>query len=147
MRRFAMAVAFAALLAGAAACTSKSSSASAPEGKLYSVEASARPAEVSSGEKGAVDLRLKLAQGAHLSEEAPFKIQVTGQGLAPVKARLGREDGAPSAGKEGVTQFELPFTAQDKGPASLGADMEFYVCTASLCEQHRENVQVSVRVK
>lgn len=145
MRRLDMALAFAALLA-AAACSSKSSGAGASAGKLYSVEASARSAEVAAGERGAVDLRLKLADGAHLSDEAPFKIQVSGQGLSPVKARLGREDSA-AGGKGGVAQFELPFTAQSKGPASLGADMEFYVCTASLCERHRENVQVAVQVK
>ncbi len=143
MRRTAMALVLALLLAGAA-CSSKSAGAGAEGGKPYSVEASARPAEVAAGDRGAVDLRLKLSQGAHLSDEAPFKIQVTGQNLSPVKARLGREDGAA---QEGATRFEVPFMAQAKGPASLGADMEFYVCTASLCERHRETVQVAVQVK
>jgi hypothetical protein len=140
--------ALAVLSVAAAGCSSKSPGGA--QDKLYSLEASARTPEVVAGEKGEVELQLKLARGVHVSDEAPFKILLSGRGLAPDKERLGHADAAPMQGAssgEGATRFEIPFTAQSKGPASLGADLDFYVCTATLCERQQEKVQVKVTVK
>ncbi len=145
MKRLASSIAaLAALSVVAAGCFSKSPGGG--QDKLYSLEASARSPEVAAGEKGEVELKLKLSDGAHLSDEAPFKILLSGRGLAPDKERLGRADATSKQGPD-ATRFEIPFTAQGKGPASLGADLDFYVCTATLCERQKEKVQVNVTVK
>ncbi len=121
----------AALLA-AVVCTQARAADEVDPATLYEVSTEGTSAKVKTGEKGVFVLSIKSKQGAHVSEEAPLKLEVKGTQLAPAKEKLGRED---SVGKKAAGQayadprFEVPFTASAAGKGSVDAKLVFFFCT------------------
>ena len=117
---------------------------------LYEVSTEGTSTQVKAGEKGMFVLSIKSKAGAHVSDEAPLKLQVKGTQLAPAKEQLGRED---SVAKKAEGQpfsdprFEVPFTAAAAGKAMVDAKLTFFICTEKLCARQQKTFSLPVEVK
>jgi hypothetical protein len=117
---------------------------------LYEVTTEGTSTKVKAGDKGVFVLSIKSKAGAHVSDEAPLKLQVKGTQLTPAKEQLGRED---SVAKKAEGQayvdprFEVPFTAAATGKGSLDAKLTFFICTAKICARQQKTVSIPVEVQ
>jgi hypothetical protein len=118
---------------------------------LYRVTTEGTTAKVAPGKKGTLVLEIQSLKGAHVSDEAPLRIQLTGSGaVAPEKTQLVYADSVrkPSASvKYPDPRFEVPLAAQGKGPGTVEAKMVFFVCTEQLCLRQQKTLLVPVTVE
>ena len=115
----------------------------------YSVSTDGTSQKVQKGKQGTLVIRFHTAKEAHISNEAPLKITLSGEKLTPAKQLLRYQDSVAKkqADKEFPDpRFEVPFTATDAGKGQLTAKLTFFVCTANLCERHQQTLQVPVEV-
>jgi len=133
--------------------------------KLYQVTTDGSTTKLGAGEKGKLVLSIKLSESAHVSDEAPLKIALTGtNGAVPEKTSLLYADQV-SKKPEGQKYanpvvFEVPFTvglpqgdkparAGEKAPpisATVDAKMTFFVCTDQICSRQQKQVSLPVQV-
>jgi hypothetical protein len=111
--------------------------------KRYKIEAPAAQAKV--GAKSTATLRIVASEGSHVSDEAPLKIALKGDGVKLDKELLHTADIADGRGAS--PRFDLPITGDRKGDATITAEMTFIVCTKELCEREQEQVTIPVRVQ
>jgi hypothetical protein len=139
------------LLVGLAVLAGRGAAAEEPDvTALYEVRTEGSSQKVKAGEKGTFVLAIKTKGGAHISEEAPLKVELSGQKVKPEKAKLGRTDsvGKKEAGQEHADpRFEVPFTAEGSGKGSVDAKLTFFVCTAKICARQQKAVSVPVEVQ
>ncbi|HUM09545.1 MAG TPA: hypothetical protein VLT82_01220 [Myxococcaceae bacterium] len=118
---------------------------------LYTLSTEGTTAKVGAGKKGTLVLEIQSLKGAHVSDEAPLRIQLSGTGaVTPEKTQLVYGDSVrkPSAGvKYPDPRFEVPLAAQGKGPGSVEAKMTFFVCTEQLCLRQQKTLSVPVTVE
>ena len=118
---------------------------------LYRITTEGTTAKVAPGQKGTLVLEIQSLKGAHVSDEAPLRIQLSGTGtVAPEKTQLLYGDSVrkPSASlKYPDPRFEVPLVAQDKGPGTVEAKMTFFVCTEQLCLRQQKTLSVPVTVE
>jgi hypothetical protein len=121
--------------------------------KLYEVTTEGSSTRVTSGEKGKLVLAIKSKDGAHISDEAPLKIQVGGKGVTPEKTSLTYKDQV-SKKAEGQKYpdpvvFEVPFRADPAAAvpaATVEAKLTFFVCTDQICARQQKTVSLPVQV-
>lgn len=117
---------------------------------LYEVSTEGTSAKLKAGEKGVFVLSIKSKEGAHVSDEAPLKLQVKGTQVTPAKEQLGRED---SVAKKAEGQafvdprFEVPFTAAVTGKGSVDAKLTFFICTEKICARQQKTFSIPVEVQ
>jgi hypothetical protein len=112
--------------------------------KPYSIKTEAQ--KVKAGEKGKISLHIQVTKpDSHVSDEAPLKITLKGEGVKLDKESLKTADVVE--GKGSSPRFEVPFTAEKKGEGSVTADMAFIVCTKEVCERETEKVIIPVSVQ
>ena len=109
----------------------------------YSVKVSAPKAAV--GKAAKAQLAIDVAQGSHVSPDAPLKILLKSDGLELTKAKLGHADAV--TGDAPSPRFEIPFVAKKKGAQHNTADATFIVCTQQLCEREHQNIDIPVNVQ
>jgi len=118
---------------------------------LYKVTTEGTTAKVEPGKKGTLILEIQSLKGAHVSDEAPLRIQLSGTGaVAPEKTQLVYADSVrkPSASvKYPDPRFVVPLAAQGKGPGTVEAKMTFFVCTEQLCLRQQKTLSVPVAVE
>ncbi|HZJ55337.1 MAG TPA: hypothetical protein VFD38_14450 [Myxococcaceae bacterium] len=118
---------------------------------LYRVTTEGTTAKVAPGKKGTLILEIQSLKGAHVSDEAPLRIQLSGTGaVAPEKTQLVYGDSVrkPSGSvKYPDPRFEVPLAAQGKGPGTVEAKMTFFVCTEQLCLRQQKTLSVPVTVE
>jgi len=118
---------------------------------LYRITTEGTTAKVAPGQKGTLVLEIQSLKGAHVSDEAPLRIQLSGTGtVAPEKTQLLYGDSVrkPSASlKYPDPRFEVPLVAQGKGPGTVEAKMTFFVCTEQLCLRQQKTLSVPVTVE
>jgi hypothetical protein len=116
---------------------------------LYDLSTDGTTLKVNAGEKGKIVLDLKAKAGAHISDEAPLKIELKGTGATVEKEKLGYKDSTTTK-KNGAEypdpHFEVPFTAATAGKASIEAKMKFFVCTEKQCTPQSKTVTLPVDV-
>jgi len=101
------------------------------------------------GQPGTFVLSIRTAKGAHISEDAPLKLTLSGSGgVEPGKSTLGRSDAKSLSKAEGPAdpRFEVPFTASSKGKATVEAKLTFFVCTETLCSRQQKTLTLPVTV-
>lgn len=116
---------------------------------LYEVTTEGTSTQVKAGEKGVFVLSIKTKPGAHVSEEAPLKLDVKGTQLTPAKEKLGREDSVSkkAAGQEFADpRFEVPFNTASAGKGSVDAKLTFFICTEKICARQQKTVSLPVEV-
>jgi hypothetical protein len=110
---------------------------------LYALSTDASTSRVKVGEKGKWVLAIQPKAGAHISDEAPFKIELSGAHLKVEREKLARQD---SVGPASSPRFEVPFTADAAGKASVDAKLTFFICTEKICSRQQKTVSVPVDV-
>jgi len=118
---------------------------------LYRLSTEGTTAKLAPGKKGTLVLEIQSLRGAHVSDEAPLRIQLSGTGaVTPEKTQLVYGDSVrkPSASvKYPDPRFEVPLAVQGKGPGAVEAKMTFFVCTAELCLRQQKTLSVPVTVE
>jgi len=120
----------------------------------YKVSTEGSTTQLQAGQKGKLVLSISLSESAHLSEEAPLRIAVSGtNGAAPEKTSLVYADQvsqkAPGQKYANPVVFEVPFSVAAKAPpitATVDAKMTFFVCTADICARQQQQVSLPVKV-
>jgi hypothetical protein len=117
---------------------------------LYELRTEGTSAAVRSGEQGRFVLTIRTRPEAHVSDEAPLKLELKGQKVEVAKARLSLAD---SVGKKAEGQayteprFEVPFTASEAGTGAVDAKLTFFICTDTLCARQQRTLSVPVQVE
>ena len=119
---------------------------------LYEVSTQGSSDRVKTGEKGKLVLEIRTKPGAHVSAEAPVKVELKGKNLSLDKEKLTGADSLakPEAGKEGVNpHFEVPFAGQTAGKGSVEGEATFFVCTekgTQVCLRQKRTISLPVEV-
>lgn len=138
-----------AALVAAIACTQASADEVDPS-TLYEVSTEGTSTKVKAGDKGVFVLAIKSKAGAHVSDEAPLKLQVKGAQLTPAKAELVLADSVAkkAEGQQWVDpRFEVPFTAAAAGKGTVDAKLTFFICTEKICARQQKTFSVPVEVQ
>lgn len=116
---------------------------------LYEVSTDGTSQKVTLGQTGKLVLAIKTKQGAHISDDAPLKIELTGSNVKPEKTKLSKADSVAQKadGQKFVEpRFEVPFTAETAGKGQLDAKVTFFLCTEQLCSRQQKTLTLSVDV-
>jgi hypothetical protein len=138
-----------AAVVAAVTCTQALAADEVDPASLYELSTEGSSTKVKAGEKGTFVLAIKTKAGAHVSEEAPLKLELKGAQVTPAKEKLGREDSVTkkAQGQAFVDpRFEVPFTAAAAGKGSVDAKLTFFVCTEKICARQQKTVSVPVEV-
>ncbi len=117
---------------------------------LYEVSTEGTSTQVKAGEKGVFILSIKSKEGAHVSDEAPLKLQVTGTQLSLAKEQLTREDSVAKKAEGHAfvdPRFEVPFTASAAGQGTVDAKLTFFICTEKICARQQKTISLPVEVQ
>lgn len=117
---------------------------------LYEISTEGSSKQVKSGEKGKVVIEIRAAKEAHVSTEAPLRIELVGKGAKPEKEKLTLADsvGQKQPGQDYANpRFEVPFSVTEPGAKSIEAKMVFFICTDTLCARQQRNVSVAFEAK
>jgi hypothetical protein len=117
---------------------------------LYQVTPEGTSSSLKVGEQGKLVVNIRPVAGAHVSEEAPLKVQLSSEhGMTLTKTLLTQKDSVGTKGPDeryANPRFEVPFTAKQPGPATVDAKVTFFVCTESLCQRQEKTLHLSVNV-
>jgi len=117
---------------------------------LYTVSTNGTTPRLHRGQKGLFVLEIQSLKGAHVSDEAPLKLTLTGTGaVAPERTALTYGDSTrkkSEAVKYPDPRFEVPLAATAVGTGSVEAKLTFFVCTADLCLRQQKTYSVPVTV-
>jgi hypothetical protein len=124
--------------------------AGADAASLYELITDGTSARLKAGDPGTLVIQFKLKSGAHVSDEAPLKIELSSPGLALSRERLTLADSA-NPKKPGETSFPeprfvVPFTPKAPGSTSVEAKMTFFICTEKLCARQQKSLSIPVEV-
>lgn len=115
----------------------------------YEVSTEGTSVKVKAGEKGKLVIEIRPKAGAHVSDEAPLKIELSSKESKLDASKLGYKDsvGKKKQGEDYATpRFEIGFTPSAQGKTTLEAKMTFFICTASQCARQTKNLSVPVDV-
>ena len=115
---------------------------------LYKLSTDGTTAHVAPGKPGTFVLEIQSLKGAHVSDEAPLRIQLSGSGpVTPGKTQLVYGDSMrkPSATvKYPDPKFEVPLSVSGKGAGAVDAKVTFFICTAEACLRQQKTLSVPV---
>jgi hypothetical protein len=128
-------------LAAAVAC------AQAPEVQtLYDISADGSSPTVKAGQAGKLVLSIQTKAGAHVSDEAPLKIELSSKEAKLDKSKLTLSDSVTKK-KAGSNEYPNPrFTPTVQGKMSIEAKMTFFICTDKVCARQTKTLNVPVEV-
>jgi hypothetical protein len=119
--------------------------------RLYDVSTEGTSATVKAGGRGAVVIAFKTRDGAHVSAEAPLKIELSSKDVKLDRARLALADsvvkGEAGAKAPPDPRFEVGFTAASPGRATIDAKLTFFICTETLCARQAATLALPVEVQ
>ena len=118
--------------------------------KYYEVMTTGSTTRLKAGETGKIVISIKVKNGAHVSDEAPLKIELSSRESSISKQKLTLADSL-NPKKEGEKdypdpKFEVPFTPATQGPTSVEAKMTFFICTEKLCSRQTRQLSFPVEV-
>ncbi|MEW5740798.1 MAG: hypothetical protein AB1938_17855 [Myxococcota bacterium] len=117
---------------------------------LYDVTTEGTSTQVKAGEKGKVAIAIKTKEGAHVSDEAPLKIELSSKEAKLDKQKLAYADSLAKKGEGEKSppdpRFEVAFTAP-KGKATVEAKLTFFICTDKICARQTKSLSLPVEVQ
>ncbi len=118
--------------------------------KFYEVTTDGSTTSLKAGESGKVVIAIKVKDGAHVSDEAPLKIELSSKQSKLAKEKLTLADSLNKK-PEGATdypdpRFEVGFTPATQGPTSVEAKLTFFICTEKLCARQTKQLSLPVEV-
>ena len=117
--------------------------------KSYDVSTEGTTTKLKAGEKGKLVIEIRSKAGAHVSDEAPLKIELSSKESKLDAQKLGYKD---SVGKKKqrrgypTPRFEVASPPPRRARPPLEAKMTFFICTASQCARQTKNLSVPVDV-
>ena len=117
---------------------------------LYVLSTAGSTTALHAGQPGIFVLSIQTVSGAHVSDDAPMKLLLSGSGpVQPAKAELGRADARPVQKGSGPAdaRFEVPFSVSGRGQGAVEAKLTFFVCTDTLCARQQKTVNLPVKVE
>lgn len=118
---------------------------------LYDVSTQGTSTEVKAGEKGTVVIAFTTKEGAHVSDEAPLKIELSAKGAKLDKQKLTLADSVADKADAGKSppdpRFEVAFTPAAPGQATVDAKLTFFICTDKICARQTKSLSLPVAVK
>ena len=112
---------------------------------FYEVSTEGTSTKLKAGETGKVIISIKSKNGAHVSDEAPLKIELSSKQSKLSKEKLTLADSV-TTGKKEDPRFEVPFTPTAHGQSSVEAKMTFFICTEKQCSRQVKNLTFPVEV-
>ena len=117
---------------------------------LYDLSTDGSTASLKAGEKGTFVIAINTKEGAHVSDEAPLKIELSSKQAKVEKAKLTLKDSVGKK-KEGAEyadpRFEVGFTPTAQGKGSVDAKMTFFICTDKICARQTKDLSLALDVK
>jgi hypothetical protein len=117
---------------------------------LYEVSTEGTTRTLKAGESGKFVIDIKMKGGAHVSDEAPLKIELSSKQSTLAKQKLTLADSLNKrkAGEVAYPdpRFEVEFTPATQGETSVEAKLIFFVCTEKLCARQTKQLSVPVQV-
>lgn len=115
---------------------------------LYEVMTSGSSTQLKVGERGVVVIEIQTKPGAHVSQEAPLKIDLSSTGATLDKAQLASADSVNSSkAADTGPRFEVGFSPRAPGPLTIEGKLVFFICTEKLCARQTKLLSVPVNVK
>jgi hypothetical protein len=118
---------------------------------LYEVKTDGSSTEVKGGEKGKVVISITAKNGAHVSDEAPLRIELSSKEAKLEKDKLTLADSlvkkAAGSTEYPDPRFEVAFTAPASGKATVDAKMTFFICTEKVCARQTKTLSFPVAVR
>lgn len=116
---------------------------------LYEVRTDGSSTTLKSGEKGKVVIQIKAKNGAHVSDEAPLRIELSSKDAKLDKEKVTLADSLVKKA-EGSTEFpdprfEVGFTPSG-AKATVDAKMTFFICTEKICARQTKTLSFPVTV-
>jgi hypothetical protein len=109
---------------------------------FYDVTTAGSTTRLKAGESGKLIIAITPKNGAHISDEAPLKIELSSRESTFTKSKLSLSD----AVQKGEPRFEIPFTPTAQGPTSVEAKMTFFVCAEKQCTRQTRTLSFPVEV-
>ncbi len=117
---------------------------------MYDVSTEGTSASVKAGEKGKVVISIHAKNGAHVSDEAPLRIELSSKESKLDKEKVTLADSLNKKDKEAKVypdpRFEIGFTPATQGKTTVDARMTFFICTESLCSRQTKKLTLPVDV-
>ena len=138
------------LLLGALLAAAPAFAAEPDVSTLYELSSAGTTAAFKAAESGKVVLEIKCRPGAHVSDEAPLKIELKGQGVAPAKEKLTLADsvGKKAPGQEYADpRFEVALKADKPGKGQVDAKLTFFICTDKICARQQKTLSLPVEAQ
>ena len=109
---------------------------------FYEVTTTGSTTRLKAGESGKIVIAITPTNGAHISDEAPLKIELTSRESTFAKSKLSLADSV----QKGDPRFEIPFTPTAQGPTSVEAKMTFFVCAEKQCTRQTRTLSFPIEV-
>ena len=117
---------------------------------FYEVTTEGTSTKLKAGDIGKVVISIKAKNGAHVSDEAPLKIELSSKESKLGKEKLTLADSLnpKKAGEINYPdpRFEVPFTPTAHGASTVEAKMTFFICTEKQCSRQTKNLSFPVEV-
>jgi hypothetical protein len=120
-----------------------------PVAGMYDVNTDGTSKAVKVGEKGKVVIAISAKAGAHVSGDAPMKIELSSKELKVEKEKLALADATTKkTDKHEIEEakFEVPFSGAKAGKASIEAKCTYFICTDKVCARQQKTIQFPVDV-
>ncbi|MBX5480908.1 MAG: hypothetical protein IRZ16_03510 [Myxococcaceae bacterium] len=117
---------------------------------LYELSTEGTTRTIKAGEKGKLVIQITARPGAHISDEAPLKIELSGTRVKTEKENLTLADSVAKKAegqKYANPRFEVPLIANSAGHGSVDAKMTFFVCTETICSRQKKTLSLPIEVQ
>jgi hypothetical protein len=111
---------------------------------FYEVSTEGTSTQLKAGDTGKVVISIKSKNGAHVSDEAPLKIELSSKQSKLSKEKLTLADSVSPKNED--PRFEVQFTPTAHGQSSVEAKMTFFICTEKQCARQVKNITLPVEV-
>ena len=139
------------VLIAATACAADVEPSSGPDiASMYDVSTEGTTTKMKAGEKGKVVISIRAKNGAHVSDEAPLRIDLSSKESKLDQEKITLADSLNKKAKDAKDypnpRFEVGFTPSTQGKTSVDAKMTFFICTESLCSRQTKKLSLPVEV-
>lgn len=115
---------------------------------LYEISTDGTTAKVKEGEKAKIVIAIVTKPGAHVSDEAPLKIELSSKSGKLDKEKLSLADSINKKAKGDkdypTPKFEVGYAPAGKGSGAVDAKLTFFICTDKLCARQAKSLSLAV---
>ena len=116
---------------------------------LYEVTTRGSTEKLKPGQTGSFVLQITPKAGAHVSDEAPLRLELKGQNVKVEKTKLTLGDSVAKKAdgqKYQNPRFEVPVRAEAAGKGSVDGKLIFFICTETLCARQQKTLSVPIEI-